>query len=641
MSVGWCQLNREQPTWNQALNDFAGRQIKKMLGPDFPIVMGGPNIRIDEAGVAAFLNDHTYVDRYVLYGGERPMAEIIRALKDRHSDRRNSNDVRNMPLLDSYAIVDGALTGGSVVGAEKELDFVPSPYLSGMLDEFLDDGFLPIVETNRGCPFSCTFCVWGISALSKIKQFSMERVRAELDYLAASGRVFSEIVFADANFGILKRDVEISQQLRDLYDKYKSFHAVQIYWSKSVHPHMVDIGKILGKLTHTYVAFQSLDPVVLEAIKRKNVSTDMLVHLIDQLQGYTHSTQTDLLVGLPNEDFDSHLRSLDSALRYGINMIFGGEIRLLPGSEMDTEASREEFKILTKYRLCEGQYGRYRGEMVYELEEVIRQTSSMTEDEMLALRVLRTIFFASVTLGEHRPLISYLVKKGISIVELFKLLAKPDPRYPAFDRSLEWCREQAVKEWFASVDEAGKHLGVPENAEALFREGAFFKLNYGMLARLICYQDEYNDFCRKVAGVLLSIVPDEDPEVLREICELCSARNFVRRIVVGDDVAELKVRLSLKAQIVLQESGYLSSMESYPGGAGNLPLQISELTGKIIKEQIAEFRKDPTILRMSQLLERFRGRTYFEIPRAGHAPLPERSTGQHFARKVLPVISPA
>ena len=59
-----------------------------------------------------------------------------------------------------------------------------------------------------------------------------------------------------------------------------------------------------------------------------------------------------------------------------------------------------------------------------ELEEVIRQTSTITEEEMLQLRVLRTIFYASVTLGEHSPLISYLVKNDIPVFDFFKCLVK-------------------------------------------------------------------------------------------------------------------------------------------------------------------------------------------------------------------------
>ena len=44
-----------------------------------------------------------------------------------------------------------------------DLSQIPSPYLSHRLDEFLDGKLLPITQTNRGCPFTCTFCTEGQS----------------------------------------------------------------------------------------------------------------------------------------------------------------------------------------------------------------------------------------------------------------------------------------------------------------------------------------------------------------------------------------------------------------------------------------------------------------------------------------------
>ena len=55
--------------------------------------------------------------------------------------------------------------------------------LNGMMDEFLNEGFYPLFETNRGCPFSCTFCV-GNFCITQNKTFSMERIIAEFDYVA-------------------------------------------------------------------------------------------------------------------------------------------------------------------------------------------------------------------------------------------------------------------------------------------------------------------------------------------------------------------------------------------------------------------------------------------------------------------------
>jgi hypothetical protein len=116
--------------------------------------------------------------------------------------------------------------------------------------------------------------------------------------------------------------------------------------------------------------------------------------------------------------------------------------------------TEKKYKIKTEYRLCEGQYGYYQGELVCEFGEVIRETSTMTETEMLRLRVLRTIFFASVTIGEHRPLIRFLVKNNFSIVELFKRVSELDINYPSFDKALNWCMEQASQEWFNTLEVA-------------------------------------------------------------------------------------------------------------------------------------------------------------------------------------------
>ena len=170
---------------------------------------------------------------------------------------------------------------------------------------------------------------------------------------------------------------------------------------------MVEIGKILGHLTHTYIAFQSLDDKVLENIKRKNIRSMELLDLIKKLKGFTYGAQTDLLVGLPGETYQSHLNSLERVLSLGITQIFGGEIQMLPGAEMDTEESRKRFGLKTKYRFFEGGYGVFRGNFVYELQESIRETNTMTEEEMLKLRALRAFFYASVTLGEHLPLVHF------------------------------------------------------------------------------------------------------------------------------------------------------------------------------------------------------------------------------------------
>ncbi len=66
-----------------------------------------------------------------------------------------------------------------------ELSTVPSPFLNGLLDEFLhDERLAPIIETNRGCPYNCSFCVWGQATLTKLRKFDLNTVVDEIHYIS-------------------------------------------------------------------------------------------------------------------------------------------------------------------------------------------------------------------------------------------------------------------------------------------------------------------------------------------------------------------------------------------------------------------------------------------------------------------------
>mgnify|MGYP003962005913 CR=1 FL=1 len=75
---------------------------------------------------------------------------------------------------------------------------------------------IPLFETNRGCPFGCTYCAWGVAALSKVRQRPLEVVFAEIDYVAENSSGQVNWIFCDANFGMLPRDVEIAKKIKSV-----------------------------------------------------------------------------------------------------------------------------------------------------------------------------------------------------------------------------------------------------------------------------------------------------------------------------------------------------------------------------------------------------------------------------------------
>ena len=549
-------------TWNVALSKHAGEWIKDR-DPSMPIIMGGPNIRTYRKGIEEFLRTNKYVDTYCMFAGEISVYKILNFLLTQPKNKWTAETLKRQTFDGCYSVFQNHLIGNSDYAKPNDLDEVPSPYLNGMMDPFLKEGYYPIFETNRGCPFSCTFCIWGISALNKVLKFSIQRVKEELSYVANSSVESSALVLADANFGILKRDVEIAQHIRNLYDKNKSFSSIRMYWAKVAKPHMVDIGKILGHLTHTYIAFQSLDDQVLENIKRKNIKTEELSELIEKLKGFSYGAQTDLLVGLPGETFNSHLDSYNKALDMGLTHIFGGEIQMLPGAEMDEEKHRKEYGLKTKYRFIEGGYGLYRNKFIYELAESIRETKTMTEEEMLKLRAIRAFLFASVTLGEHLPLINFLSKKGLKFTKVCEHLVEEGKKDPIFKDSVNWLLKKSEEEWYQDPKKAEEYISESKVKKSLLEEETFLKLNTGFFARICLNKTQYDSYYKVLERVLTNFVSKEEMKIVSQILLLCKERNYFMKCKYGNSENPRFSSLNLLPETVkaLEKIGYITTKQ--------------------------------------------------------------------------------
>ena len=81
-------------------------------------------------------------------------------------------------------IINNALERTDLIQIE-DIDVFRSPYLDGVFSPLLgkDLRWQAILETNRGCPFLCTYCFWGRGGINrKIKFFSLERIKQEIDW---------------------------------------------------------------------------------------------------------------------------------------------------------------------------------------------------------------------------------------------------------------------------------------------------------------------------------------------------------------------------------------------------------------------------------------------------------------------------
>ena len=129
-------------------------------------------------------------------------------------------------------------------------------------------------ESNRGCPYSCTFCDWGNSDVSKLKKFDMDRLYQEINWISNNG--FYYIFLADANFGIFRqRDLEIAGWIADLNQKNGSPRHFGVNWEKSTLrgglPRIANTLQKGGVTCNITLSLQSTNQDTLKAIKRSNL----------------------------------------------------------------------------------------------------------------------------------------------------------------------------------------------------------------------------------------------------------------------------------------------------------------------------------------------------------------------------------
>ena len=370
--------------------------IKEMLSlalaykeehPDVRIVLGGPEVSYRSG---TLLMEHLYID-YVLSGeGESTFPRLIRA-------QMGELSLSEVPSL-SYREEDGSLViREPYVGTGDP----PDPYRGVDLTSLQDR--IVYLESSRGCPYRCTFCLSG--RCGGVRYFDMERVKADLLHLAENHvRV---IKFVDRTFNA---DRAYAHSLwRWIKENYGAGIPVgtRIHFEISGERLDEESFAILAGMPpgaiQLEVGLQSFHEETLRAIHR-NPRTEELEKKIARLAELKNiHTHIDLIAGLPHEDYASFVCGFDRAYRLGANMLQLGFLKLLPGAPMTDEGS-------DRYNCT------YSAEPPYEVIE----TPYITRDELDKLRVAEDALERLANSGRFRRTLHYLIdEQGNSPYALF------------------------------------------------------------------------------------------------------------------------------------------------------------------------------------------------------------------------------
>ena len=380
-------------SWNSNLSEYIASLAKK-INPDVITVQGGTNFPHEQSLQKVFLLERPTTDIYCLLEGERSCANIIKRILETEG---NKSKIFDKPIdgcvfikPDSRETEENIFMQGNYLERIKDLDEIPSPYLNGLLDKFFDGNLTPFIETNRGCPFTCSFCHTGSDYFHKLNKFSEDRVKKEIQYIGkkASNLGITNLHMADVNFGMYPQDRTTCELLLESKKKYNWPLQIMATTGKNSKKRVTEITNILGDMFSVNMSMQSMNEQVLRNIKRANIKLDHMVEINDHLRSQGRSTKAELIMPLPGETTETFVTGLNNILNANASSLTIYTLMMLNGTEFKNPDFRKKYGYQGKYRIVPLNFGEYAGERVFDVEEVGIATKDMSFKEYLSLRVL-------------------------------------------------------------------------------------------------------------------------------------------------------------------------------------------------------------------------------------------------------------
>jgi radical SAM superfamily enzyme YgiQ (UPF0313 family) len=482
--------------WNGRISLEIARRLKQR-NPDVLIMFGGPHVPDHPE---QFMRANPFIDIAVHNEGEQTFVKLL--------ERYPGRDWADIPGV-SYIDPAGAFIRLPNAARLNNLDQIPSPFLEGAFDELVaanpQETWIGLWETNRGCPFQCTFCDWGSATAGKVSKFGIERLYGEVDWFAKNKIEY--IFCCDANFGIQKRDVDIANYVADVKRATGYPVALSVQNTKNATERAYLTQKILsdsGLNKGVALSMQSIDMTTLVNIKRQNISLDTYMELQRRFTKDRVETYSDLILGLPGETYDSFADGVNRLIENGQhNRIQFNNLAILPNAEMGDPAYQAKYGMETIETKIINIHGERieRDDDVDEVQDLVVATASMPRSEWA-----RTRAFCWMTALLHFdklfqiPLMVANRRGGLSYREMIEAFMQVDAEYPALAGIRDFFLEEAAgiqrggaeytysSEWLGIYWPADEYVFIKLTAEHRFDQ--FYQEAGGLLFKLLTERGE-------------------------------------------------------------------------------------------------------------------------------------------------------
>ncbi|MGC2614185.1 MAG: radical SAM protein [Terracidiphilus sp.] len=506
-------------------------RMSQEISPKTIRVMGGPNFPLDDEARREFVKRNPLIDFYAYLEGEEAFVALLNRAFESSLDREK---MKSAPI-DGFIhrVSETEVMSGTMLARRRDLDEIPSPYLTGFMDKFFDGKLSPMMETNRGCPFSCTFCHEGNQLISKVNQFSIDRVKAELDYIAAAvakaPNLITNLMFADPNFAMYERDYEIVEHIERIQQKQNWPRSIFASTGKNKKERIAKSLRKLNGSMSMWMSVQSMDPVVLQEIQRENISTSQMLALAGVYQELGLPTLSELILGLPGDSYERHVNSLSQVVEAGIDIIDTYSCMLLNGTKLNSAFSRANYRIGSHFRILPRDFAKLgNGRIAVEIEEVITSTNTMAFEDYVEARKLHLMVAVVYNGGGLSPLLRLLRQNHISIIGLLQRLVSaihtaPDSVQTIFRSFVRLTKD----ELWNSEEELRAYVCANGNYEKLLNGEIGINLIQTHTAMSLAVMDDWVKYVFETVDGMLGDGSEREgewPEVFADVKSFCMGR---------------------------------------------------------------------------------------------------------------------
>ena len=313
--------------WNVEMTLKIAENIKSIY-PNIKIVLGGPEVSYNSKEL---IQKNAFIDYICLGEGEEAFPNLIKYITNNNSDE---NLLENITYRRDIEIKEGKL---AIV---KDVTNIPR-ICQGIADEY--DGKIVYIETVRGCPYNCSYCL--SSTIKGIRPFEMSRVKEELKILM--DKKVTLIKFVDRTFNYdKKRTLEIWKFL--LENNISS----QFHFELSAHLIDDEMFEFLRTVPEDVFKFEiGVQSTNFETIKAINRTTDfdILSNIVKRLSDLqTISLHLDLIAGLPYENIERFKQSFDDVYNLNPTELQLGFLKMLSGTKIKNEQDKFNY-VYTSY----------------------------------------------------------------------------------------------------------------------------------------------------------------------------------------------------------------------------------------------------------------------------------------------------